>query len=45
LLASIVAGTLWDAWGAPATFLAGAGITALVSVLALAVHRRGGLQA
>lgn len=38
LLASGVAGLLWDTWGAPVTFLAGAGFTA-AALLLLAVRR------
>src|SRR5690606_22239272 len=37
LLASTIAGLLWDAWGAPATFLAGAAVTALTAVPAMLV--------
>jgi len=37
--ASVVAGLLWDSYGAPATFLAGAGFTA-VSLLALLLRPR-----
>lgn len=41
LLASTIAGLLWDAWGAPATFLAGAAVTALTAVPAMLVWRQG----
>jgi MFS family permease len=40
LLASGVAGWLWDTWGAPVTFLAGAGFTA-AALLLLSVRRAG----
>lgn len=40
LLASVLAGLLWDRWGASATFLAGAGFC-VVSLLALALLRDG----
>jgi len=39
LVASILAGALWDLYGAPATFLAGAGL-ALASALLLALAPR-----
>jgi MFS family permease len=39
LLASIVAGTLWDQFGAPSTFYAGAGFC-VVALIALAKYRR-----
>jgi MFS family permease len=39
LVASALAGLLWDRLGSPATFLAGAGFGAL-SLLAIAVRRR-----
>jgi MFS family permease len=39
LLASGLAGLLWDGWGAPATFLAGATLSA-IALAALACHRR-----
>jgi len=39
LLASLVAGALWTAFGAPATFLTGAAF-ALVALLGLAIYRR-----
>jgi len=39
LLASVIAGALWDGLGAPATFLAGAGLTVLGTV-PLALYRR-----
>jgi MFS family permease len=38
LLASVLAGLLWDRWGASATFLAGAGFC-VASLLALALAR------
>ena len=38
LLASGVAGLLWDLWGAPVTFMAGAGFTA-AALLLLAIRR------
>ena len=44
LLASVAAGMLWDAWGASATFLLGAGVTALAALLTLAAHRGGKLR-
>jgi MFS family permease len=39
LLASIVAGALWDVWGPPSTFLAGAACS-IVALLALPLVRR-----
>jgi MFS family permease len=39
LLASVVAGALWTAFGAPATFLTGAAF-AMLSVLGLLLYRR-----
>ncbi|MEJ2724815.1 MAG: MFS transporter [Deltaproteobacteria bacterium] len=39
LLASVVAGVLWTAYGAPATFLAGAAF-AMLAVVGLVVYRR-----
>ena len=38
LVASVVAGLLWDHWGAPVTFLAGAGFSA-AALLLLSMHR------
>ncbi|MEN6333447.1 MAG: MFS transporter [Phycisphaerales bacterium] len=38
LLASVIAGALWTAWGAPATFLAGA-VFAAFTACALLVYR------
>jgi MFS family permease len=40
LAASILAGALWDRFGAQATFLAGAAFTALALVGFLAIRRR-----
>lgn len=40
LLASILAGVLWTAYGAPATFLAGAGFAALAAIGLLPYHHR-----
>ena len=40
LLASVVAGLLWDAFGPTATFLAGAGISAVALAGLLAVSKR-----
>ena len=37
LLASLIAGSLWSVYGAPATFLAGAGFTALAAIGLLVV--------
>jgi hypothetical protein len=43
LVASGLAGWLWDRWGAPATFVAGAGLAA-ATLAALVVHAlRGGV--
>jgi len=39
LIASVVAGALWSAFGAPATFSAGA-VFAMLAVLGLLVYRR-----
>ncbi|MFG1464549.1 hypothetical protein V5F77_16805 [Xanthobacter sp. DSM 24535] len=39
LIASVIAGGLWDAYGPAATFLAGAGFT-MVALLALVLSRR-----
>jgi predicted MFS family arabinose efflux permease len=41
LLASLIAGVLWDRAGPQATFLVGAGFTAAGLVGAVAVRRRG----
>jgi MFS family permease len=43
LLASILAGVLWDAYGAPATFLLGAAFTMLAALGATMLYRRGAL--
>jgi MFS family permease len=40
LLASVIAGALWSAWGAQATFLAGAAFAAVAAVGLLAAVRR-----
>lgn len=40
LLASIIAGTLWNSLGAPATFLTGAGFAAVAAIGLLAVRPR-----
>ena len=40
LVASVLAGALWDSFGPPATFLAGAGFTT-IALLGLALLRRG----
>ena len=40
LLASVIAGSLWNSLGAPATFLAGA-VFATVAVIGLLANRRG----
>ena len=39
LAASVIAGVLWDRYGATATFLAGAALTAVALVVALLLHR------
>lgn len=39
LLASVVAGLLWDTWGSAATFLTGAGFATLAAVTYLALYR------
>lgn len=41
LLASLIAGFLWEALGPAATFLAGAGFAALAAIAVLLVHPRG----
>lgn len=43
LLASAIAGLLWQQWGAPATFLAGAGFAALALVVGWALRLRARL--
>lgn len=43
LAASVLAGWLWDQYGAPATFYAGAGFTA-VALLGLSKHLTGRRQ-
>jgi MFS family permease len=43
LLASFLAGVLWDAYGAPATFLLGAAFTMLAGLGAALLYRRGAL--
>jgi MFS family permease len=43
LLASLFAGELWDVYGAPVTFIAGAAITAMALSGSLALHRKGRL--
>jgi len=40
LLASVIAGTLWDAFGAPATFLAGAAFATATALGLLAYRTR-----
>jgi MFS family permease len=41
LLASVIAGVLWEQMGPPATFLAGAGLTAIAVLgLGIALRRR-----
>ena len=42
LLASIIAGTLWNSYGASATFLAGAGFAAVAAVGLLGYRAKGG---
>lgn len=44
LIASIVAGALWDAYGPTITFLAGAGFTAVALVGLVVLHGRGEMQ-
>lgn len=44
LAASVAAGGIWDAYGAGATFLAGAVMTAVAGGVALALHAAGLLQ-
>lgn len=43
LLASVIAGALWDAYGAEATFLIGAAFTVLAALGAALLYRRGAL--
>ena len=43
LAASVIAGALWDRYGASATFLAGAALTGIAVVVALLLHRAGRL--
>jgi MFS family permease len=43
LAASVVAGSLWDRYGAAATFTAGAAVTAAAGALALALYAAGRL--
>jgi MFS family permease len=45
LLASVVAGLLWDAAGAPVVFVTGGGLAALASLGLVILHRRGDLGA
>jgi MFS family permease len=44
LAASVVAGVIWDAYGAPATFLTGALLTALASGAAIVLYAAGRLS-
>lgn len=40
LVASVLAGGLWDAYGPTATFLAGAGTTVVALIVLALAHRR-----
>jgi MFS family permease len=44
LLASFIAGLLWDLYGPPATFLTGAAITAIATAATALLHYRGELR-
>jgi MFS family permease len=44
LAASVVAGVLWDRYGAAVTFLAGAALTTVALAVALLLHRTGRLN-
>jgi MFS family permease len=43
LAASVLAGALWDRGGPELTFLAGAAVTAVAGLVALALHRAGAI--
>ncbi|HEY8520714.1 MAG TPA: MFS transporter [Gammaproteobacteria bacterium] len=45
LVASVIAGAVWDAFGSAATFMVGAGLTLLAALVAVALHLGGLLEA
>ena len=44
LVASLIAGLVWQSYGAPATFITGGGFAVLAAVLVLIQHKRSAPQ-